>query len=281
MIVDPTEEEGAVGGWGFDPHDGRHAGWERQFEAFRAEHHDKLLGYLTRLAAGFTQAELDPENVAQVVWARAALRWPTVQALDNPIGWVYRVGGNIVRRAYVRRKARREATTLHPGWTSTGQRARPVADQALGAIDGAIDDPIDDLLDELEPGPAMAALQDLPGHQRAATYLAEVEGWSAREIAGAVGCPESAVYTHTARGRAKLRHAASSALGWATVASAASMGSLLVGVLVQGLLMLLAELSARDLALLVATATWVVVMHKVAIKRRGERDRPKARRSRK
>ncbi|WP_170213468.1 sigma factor-like helix-turn-helix DNA-binding protein [Catellatospora citrea] len=45
----------------------------------------------------------------------------------------------------------------------------------------------DDLLDRLSPGPALRALRDLPGHQQAATYLAEVEGWKSKEIAEVLG----------------------------------------------------------------------------------------------
>ncbi|MEU7823045.1 sigma-70 family RNA polymerase sigma factor [Catellatospora sp. NPDC049133] len=226
MRVDQTECESA-GGWRFDPADGRHTGWQDAFTVFMRANEDRLLGYVQRLCSGFTQAELDPEHVTQATWEKAMVRWPTVQDRERqrPGGgraYLYKVAKNLVMRAYLNRRELARVTAVQPGWTSAGQRGRPVADQALGGLDVQCrPEWEDELLDRLAPGLAMSAMHRLPGHQKAATYLAEVEGWKAKEIAAVLGVSAADVRTYTKRGRDNLRQAVGLALTGSAVAVAA------------------------------------------------------------
>lgn len=98
--------------------------------------------------------------------------WDEVQSMENPAGYLYRVGTSRTRE---RRRA------LLP-WN--GDAASP----------------------SFEPGlsPALAALTD---RQRAAVVLVHGCGWSYTEVADAIGVTKSSVGTHVARGMEQLRTA--------------------------------------------------------------------------
>jgi DNA-directed RNA polymerase specialized sigma24 family protein len=123
----------AVGEWTFDPANGRHAGWEHRFTVFMRENERRLRGYVQRLAHGFTQAELDPEHVTQVTWARAAFRWPHIEKIEEErpgkaMAYLCVIARNLVNRAYVARAKLAATAAVEPDWSSAGQRAHPVAD---------------------------------------------------------------------------------------------------------------------------------------------------------
>ncbi|HCT80661.1 MAG TPA: hypothetical protein DGT23_29660 [Micromonosporaceae bacterium] len=237
MRVDPTECAGAVGGWKFDLADGRHAGWEKRFNAFMRPREARLLGYVKHLAEGFTQAELDAEHITQVTWSRAAFRWPAIEAIENTkqdkaMAYLYVIARNLVMRAYAARAELAKQVRVEPGWTSAGQRALPVADQAVGMVDAVVlPEWEDDLLDQLSPGPALQAWRNLPGLQQAALYLFEVEGMKAKEIAKVLGVSPGDVNTHKYRALNKLREWVPSvaASGLAVGGAVTLAGGLFVG----------------------------------------------------
>lgn len=98
--------------------------------------------------------------------------WEQVQAMENPAGYLYRVGST---------RSREKRRALLP-W-----RGEPPAPP-------------------FEPGltPALAALTD---RQRAAVILVHGCGWSYTEVAEAIGVTKSSVGTHVARGMEQLRTA--------------------------------------------------------------------------
>ncbi|UDY36531.1 RNA polymerase sigma factor [Dermatobacter hominis] len=103
-----------------------------------------------------------------LAWAWS--NWSTVQAMDNPAGYLYRVGASRTRPP----KARFDA--LH------APEAAP----------------------DYEPGlvPALAAL---PERQRTVVVLVHGCGWTHREVADALDISRSSVGTHVERGMARLR----------------------------------------------------------------------------
>jgi RNA polymerase sigma-70 factor (ECF subfamily) len=98
--------------------------------------------------------------------------WDAVQAMDNPVGYLFRVGQSRIR-----------------------QRKRP---QLFAAEPSRIP--------EFEPR-LVEALMDLPTSQRTAVWLAHGCGWSHPDIATVLGISPSTVATHVSRGLTKLRTA--------------------------------------------------------------------------
>lgn len=110
--------------------------------------------------------------------ARAFARWGTVAVLDNPGGWVFRVGFNWACSWW--RKLRRE---------------RPVPDRLPDVV--APPDPV--------AMHALRVLGRLPRPQRAVVVCRVLLGLSTAETATALGVAEGTVKSRLARGLAALR----------------------------------------------------------------------------
>ncbi|HEY3140497.1 MAG TPA: sigma-70 family RNA polymerase sigma factor [Acidimicrobiales bacterium] len=96
--------------------------------------------------------------------------WERVRVMENPVGYLYRVG---------------QSRTRSP---------KPVglpAPEGLGVT-------------EVEPG-LIPALLDLPETQRTAVWLVHACGWRYREVAEAMDISISAVGTHVTRALVRLR----------------------------------------------------------------------------
>jgi RNA polymerase sigma-70 factor (ECF subfamily) len=68
-----------------------------------------------------------------------------------------------------------------------------------------VDPPAAEIHGDAERAALDSALRSLSSMQRAALLLREWEGWSFREIAGALGCNESTARVHHTRARARMR----------------------------------------------------------------------------
>jgi RNA polymerase sigma-70 factor (ECF subfamily) len=112
------------------------------------------------LAVTLGDADLAAESVDEAM-ARAYQRWSTVSQMDNPSGWVYRVGLNLAR-SRIRRLARR--------------RRLPSASVAT-----EIPEP-----DMIEPK-LLRALRALPVDHRSVVVCRLLLGWSEAETARALG----------------------------------------------------------------------------------------------
>jgi RNA polymerase sigma-70 factor (ECF subfamily) len=98
--------------------------------------------------------------------------WSSVRLMENPVGYLYRVGVS-------RTRARRLPDLPRP--------------ESVG-------------LPEVEPG-LVPALRALPEQQRAAVWLVHACGWTHAEAAEAMAVDRSTVGTHVQRGMAALRSA--------------------------------------------------------------------------
>ena len=114
-------------------------------------------------------------DVTDEALAYAWQHWARVSAMDNPIGYLYRVG--------------RSATRRHARWNR-----RP----ALPEETRAADDPGD-------PG-LHAALARLKESQRACVVLVHVYDWTYEQTASTLGISLAAVRNHVHRGLRQLRH---------------------------------------------------------------------------
>jgi RNA polymerase sigma-70 factor (ECF subfamily) len=155
----------------------RDAAAAEPFEVFYRAHVDRVCRALT-VTLGDPQLAREATDEAMV---RTYANWPRVRGLDNPGGWVYRVGLNWATSWW--RKRRRERA-LAPGRPDP-QVAPP--DPAATA--------------------AGQALAKLPLPQRAVVVCRVLLDMSTAETAALLGVPEGTVKSRLARALAALRAA--------------------------------------------------------------------------
>lgn len=131
----------------------------------RAEH-PRLVGMLSLYCGNHDVAE----EIAQETLVRACRDWEKVRNMDNPAAWLHRVGINLTNSVFRRRAAERRAKAR---LATERQSHYPTPSDA-------------ELLD---------ALKDLPPRARAALLLRHHLGFSTRETAEAMDCPEGTVKT--------------------------------------------------------------------------------------
>jgi DNA-directed RNA polymerase specialized sigma24 family protein len=149
------------------------------FEDFYREHRAPIA---RALALTLRDTQLASEAVDEAM-ARAYQRWNRVQALDNPGGWVYRVGLNWSRS--ILRRSQRPA----PVW---------VTDAGIASDGGGLDPAID------------RALAELSLEQRAVVVCRLLNGYSVAQTATALGLRPGTVKSRLARASARLQSLLSS-----------------------------------------------------------------------
>ncbi|GIM90841.1 RNA polymerase sigma factor [Paractinoplanes toevensis] len=148
------------------------------FEAFYRANVDRVY---RALAVTLRRDDLAQEAVDEAM-ARAYAKWATVHALDNPAGWVFRVGLNWATSFW--RKARRE---------------RPPAEESAHPHHGPPDGEV----------AARDALAKLPLPQRAVVTCRVLLDLSTAETAAALAVSEGTVKSRLSRGLATMRAALS------------------------------------------------------------------------
>lgn len=136
------------------------------FTAFFAEAEPRL----RRALVAAYGPERGRDGAAEAL-AWAWQRWEEVAAMDNPIGYLYRVGQS---RSRPRKRPKPEAVAV------VGERPAP------------------------EPGLA-PSLERLSERERLAVVLVEGFGWTHAEVADTVGVSRSSVQSYVERGLDKLR----------------------------------------------------------------------------
>lgn len=124
---------------------------------------------LRRALIGCRGIDLAQEAVAEAL-AYAWEHWTEVRALDNPAGYLFRVGQSRTRRR------------IQPRLPSPETLRIPEVEPAL-----------------------IPALLALPDRQRSAVWLVHACGWTYAEVAEALGVSASAVGTHVGRALERLR----------------------------------------------------------------------------
>ena len=133
---------------------------------------DVVEGRLRQALTGGLGAEAGREAAAEAL-AYGWEHWARLEAMDNPAGYLYRVGLN-----HARRSRRRQRVSLPP------------------VVAGR--------LPWVEPG-LPDALADLADQQRVAVYLVHGHEWSLGEVAEVLGVSKGTVQKHVERGMRKLR----------------------------------------------------------------------------
>src|SRR5579875_2551701 len=133
----------------------------------------------------------DAEDLLQETSTRAYAGFGQFQQGTNLRAWLHRILANTFINGY--RKQRREPQVI----------GGDLREEWLGIVDSAAGHSR-----SAESG-VMGALRRLPEEFRAAIYLADVEGYSYREVAELMDVPLGTVMSRLHRGRAKLRRAIS------------------------------------------------------------------------
>lgn len=145
------------------------------FDVFCAAVHPTLA---RALALTLNDAELGRDAAAEGL-TRAWARWSWVSTMDNPAGWVYRVGLNWARSRL--RKRRREVTTAFP--PDRGRTSTPIE---------GYDDALTSALARLSP------------EQRAVVVARYYLDWSEAATAAALDVPPGTVKSRLSRALERL-----------------------------------------------------------------------------
>ena len=148
-------------------------------------HKDGLVNYLT----GLTRSRDRAEELAQESFLRLYQHSARYREQGQLVPFLFRIATNLLRSE--ERRSRRWRL-LSMKFSSNGHDPGP-SPQAR-------------LLEEEVGEQVSRALAELPMKYRSPLVLREMEGWSYREIASALGCGEGTVKSRINRARTRLRH---------------------------------------------------------------------------
>jgi RNA polymerase sigma-70 factor (ECF subfamily) len=155
---------------------------------------DRLLGELRpklhRYCARMTGSVIDGEDVVQEALVKAIEAYPSAGPIALPEPWLFRIAHN-ASLDHLRRRARREAIHAEP--------AR--AEEEIAAMA----DPIDRIEEGEAAAASLRAFMELPTAQRSSVILADLLGYTIREVGDIIDATVPAVKAALHRGRERLR----------------------------------------------------------------------------
>jgi RNA polymerase sigma-70 factor (ECF subfamily) len=153
-------------------------------------------------ALRMTRNAADAEDVVQETFLKAYRAYHTFQEGTNLKAWLYRILTNTYINRY-RKKARR------PSEVDFGEVEDLYLYKRLGAgeVGGAARSAEEEVLESFVEADVKAAVEELPEHFRMPVLLADVEGFSYKEIAEILDVPIGTVMSRLHRGRKALEKA--------------------------------------------------------------------------
>ena len=174
---------------------------EKESAAERKKRFERdALQYMNQLYAAalrYTRNPEDAQDLVQDTYAKAYTSFHQFEPGTNLKAWLYRVLTTTFINTYRKDQRRPQTSDSEMADWQIAEAASHTSDQGKSTEDV--------VLENLPDSDIKQALAEIPEEFRMAVYLADVEGFSYKEIAEIVGVPSGTVMSRLHRGRKQLR----------------------------------------------------------------------------